>query len=295
MATRYVAVLAAALNLVPSSSDAFSPDRMHGILNRAAITNQHIPDGETLGQTGWSLDVQAWRGDTPSWTDRNSTGGSSSVLRYTVAWGSPERDERECTLSWGQHARTAALGVVWALSNRLLRGDDDIGGSMPGGATFSGTAIPWGITAAVYGMSPMEAAGHVAADMFSEQIVGWSAELDIGLSSELPTDHWAYNPGDRWQDQIGMSAHLYRARALSMAMLKQRHGDIDGVLVAHGAIGGAGYQLGRYLGEEGVTPGWNEDDTLQGKLFGAKPYKVGELTSGYFWGFGVARTMERCE
>lgn len=278
--------------ILTEPAHAFSADRLHGILNTPTAVAQVVTDAPLGGQSGWSLDVEAWRGNSASWTDPASTGGSSSILRYTVAWGGPERQERECSLSWAAHARTAAVGVVWAVSNRLLRGDDDIGGSMPGGATFSGMAVPWTVTALVYGMTPGETAGHIAADMFSEQIVGWSGELDMGYSSELPRNHPAYNPGDRYQDQIGMSAHLYRARALSMAMLKERHGDIDGVLVAHGMAGGAGYQLGRVLGEEGVTAGW-ETDRLTNKLFGSRPYVLGELAAGASFGLGVARTMEK--
>jgi hypothetical protein len=244
------------------------------------------------GHNGFSLDVEMSRGNSTYWTSPNSTSHEITVLRYTIAFGTPERASRPCDLSWAQHAKVAATSVAFALSNRLIRGEDDYGGQLLGGATFNGHLIPWLFAATIHSdLTYAQAIGHVAADVFSEQIGGWGAELDMGQSSKLPTNHWAYNPGDRFQDQIGMTAKLYRAKSLSMAMMIHRYGELDATTIAAPVIGGLGYQAGRYWYDTGDAPG-QDGKGIMGQLIGGQAYHLGEVAFGGAYGLGIGRSVE---
>jgi hypothetical protein len=290
MATYRLALCTLALNiLLATQAHALNADRFMNLPININPGNDHAP---LSGHNGFSLDVELSRGNSTSWTSPNSTSHETTVLRYTFVFGAPERRSRECSLSWAQHARVAATSVVFALSNRLLRGEDDIGGQLPGGATLWGNIVPWMVAASIHdGLTYGQATGHIAADFAAEQLGGWGAELDMGQSSKLPSTHWAYNPGDRFQDQIDMTAKLYRAKSLSMAMMHQRYGELDATAIAAPVIGGLGYQAGRYWYDTGDAPGQDEKGVM-GQLIGGQAYHLGEVAFGGAYGLGIGRSVE---
>lgn len=267
---------------------AFSAERLHKIINGRML---HAEQQTAPAQSGFGFDMTLSRGNSATWADPNSTSAVDYRLSYTIpldgSWGA---SERACERDGADYARQAVMAVSWALSNRLVRGNSDF--TLPGGPTLHGHAIKWAVTAMLYpNFSAGQAIRHAAADIASEQLAGWSGELDIGYSAELPSNHWAYNPGSKTDDTAGMIGHMYRANVITMAMLREEYGAIDPALMAAPAIGGAGYLAGRELGDAGVTAGW-ETDTMRNKLGGSRPYIAGELTQGFAMGIGVARSID---
>lgn len=289
------AAAAILIGLSAPAKAAYDQDRLHAILNAPISTNQYHDNLSITGHHGFSLDVGLFYTDSTSRIRPRSTTRTSTVLRYTIPFGAfsstSSAPVRTCDLSLMQHAKVATTAVVWSLTNRLIRGNGRAGEVLPGGATLWGHAVPWLFAATLHSnLTYGQAFAHFAADTFAEQAAGWSEALDMGLSSELPSDHPFYNPGGRTEDTIAMGAHLYRARSLSLAMLEQRY-DVSNVALAAPPVGAAGYQLGRVLIEENVVPGWDQKG-LWADLVGSRPYHVGELVHGATWGAGVARTLE---
>lgn len=197
-------------------------------------------------------------------------GSDGFAIRFNIALGEPKKT-KTCQYN---PAKRIANTILWSLSNRLLRGEDQIGGQSPLGATMTGFAVGWLGTGLLYGLSPLEITQHIAMDFTSEQIAPWADDLDIGIVS-----------GNEYQETVNMGEHMTRSRIGSMTLLGLRQGYVSDSLKSTGAFSGLAYLGGKRLKENGHIP-------KEGNLVGEQHYHVAELASGASYGYGIATTLE---
>jgi len=89
-----------------------------------------------------------------------------------------------------------------------------------------------------------------------------------------------------------MGAHLGRALYPNLKKLQIDHGEVDTIALSTPFVGAAGYNLGRYLDDEGITPEYR--DGFWGDAVG-RSISFGEMATGFTLGLGAARTLEKAK